>query len=539
MNQRLWSTLAQLSRGVTVLAALSIPLGGAAPAKAQGPNPTPISSCPYTITRPGRYILTANCSVGSGLTGITITAPNVQLDLNGHTLTGAGSGIGIEVSGDDTPPVVRAAVSNGTIQQFQTGVLVTNARASSLTSLTVNNNSSFGIDLESSHNCLVSGNTLTANGTSTGNCGILVGNGSTQNTVELNIVNANRAGIRIQNGGSGIRIEGNTANGNFGSGIRLDLDSNGNSVQRNTTNGNGTGVNAAGISLAATASGNLISGNTAQNNTSVGIDVASDNNSIQNNNTSNNTAAGIVIRPDASGNGFSGNQANGNNGGFDVLGDNNTIQNNTTNSNNFTGIILRPEASGNHVSGNQANSNTNTGIDVQGDNNTLQNNTTNSNTNTGIVIRPEASGNTISSNQANNNGSAIVFGNGMDVQGPSNFIQHNTLNGNTNAGILLRAGGNGTIVSENQAGGNGGAGIDVDVGSTFYTIGGNTSNTNLIGILVRSTAIGNTLDSNTAQGSTSGVDLEEDNAPSNGTCPNIWTDNTFGTKGGVGAECIS
>lgn len=52
---------------------------------------TAISSLPYTISSPGSYYVTANLTPPSGQGGITISASDVTLDLNGFSLTGTGA----------------------------------------------------------------------------------------------------------------------------------------------------------------------------------------------------------------------------------------------------------------------------------------------------------------------------------------------------------------------------------------------------------------------------------------------------------------
>src|SRR3954469_21762838 len=49
---------------------------------------TPISSLPLVITNSGSYYLTANLTGIVGTNGITITADNVTIDLNGFALNG-------------------------------------------------------------------------------------------------------------------------------------------------------------------------------------------------------------------------------------------------------------------------------------------------------------------------------------------------------------------------------------------------------------------------------------------------------------------
>src|SRR5438034_6089887 len=58
---------------------------------------TPISSAPYIITNSGSYYLTTNLYAASG-DGITISANNVTVDLNGFALTGNSSSSGIYFS---------------------------------------------------------------------------------------------------------------------------------------------------------------------------------------------------------------------------------------------------------------------------------------------------------------------------------------------------------------------------------------------------------------------------------------------------------
>src|SRR5437588_4797633 len=49
---------------------------------------TPISSLPLAITSSGSYYLTTNLTGVSGSDGITVTATDVTLDLNGYSLIG-------------------------------------------------------------------------------------------------------------------------------------------------------------------------------------------------------------------------------------------------------------------------------------------------------------------------------------------------------------------------------------------------------------------------------------------------------------------
>ena len=49
---------------------------------------TPIASCPFAITAPGNYVVTADLTCAAN--GISITSGDVTLNLNGHIITGPG-----------------------------------------------------------------------------------------------------------------------------------------------------------------------------------------------------------------------------------------------------------------------------------------------------------------------------------------------------------------------------------------------------------------------------------------------------------------
>src|SRR5437870_5656364 len=85
-----WNVLVAIRRarlGLTVLAALSITLLWASPAKA-GTTITQ-SFCPVLIAQSGEYSLATDVGpCAPGADGIDITASNVTLHLNGHTISG-------------------------------------------------------------------------------------------------------------------------------------------------------------------------------------------------------------------------------------------------------------------------------------------------------------------------------------------------------------------------------------------------------------------------------------------------------------------
>lgn len=99
---------------------------------------------PLAITTPGVHCLVENISSAS--TAITISAHDVALNLNGHTITGtagsATSSIGVSCSARR-----NAVISNGTITGFFYGVMLNNCDYAQVTHLRSVKNYSAGIDL--------------------------------------------------------------------------------------------------------------------------------------------------------------------------------------------------------------------------------------------------------------------------------------------------------------------------------------------------------------------------------------------------------
>src|SRR5262245_29676419 len=74
----------------------------------------PISSLPFTVAQPGSYYLTGSLTGVAGQSGITITASEVTLDLNGFALVGVGGsldGVNAETAG-----TANVAIRNGVIR---------------------------------------------------------------------------------------------------------------------------------------------------------------------------------------------------------------------------------------------------------------------------------------------------------------------------------------------------------------------------------------------------------------------------------------
>jgi len=152
------------------------------------------------ISKGGSYTVTADLNM-TGVTApdcIDISATKVNLRTNGHTITGVGSGVGINIlkSGsnanvqlaDPSNPGVPSAISNFTngIEVQGSGAIVNN--------FDVSNNNGDGLLIKGASNCFVID--FTSNKSATGN------------------------GVTI-NGGSGCQIDAFTASGNAGYGLEL------------------------------------------------------------------------------------------------------------------------------------------------------------------------------------------------------------------------------------------------------------------------------------------------------------------------------
>lgn len=74
----------------------------------------PISSLPYVITQPGSYFVTNHLAAGAP-NGITVSANDVEIDLNGFTMNGAGATDGITDNGNARSNIT---VRNGVIREW-------------------------------------------------------------------------------------------------------------------------------------------------------------------------------------------------------------------------------------------------------------------------------------------------------------------------------------------------------------------------------------------------------------------------------------
>lgn len=194
--------------------------------------------------------------------GLTVTGSGIQINLNGHTLAGAGPGTGLGIQVISSQDV---SIFGGTVRSFLRGINV-----SASTGIVIKDNvltqNGTGILLEfSSGNTIKSNiarqNTLRAIMMRPNFTGTVV---STDNDVKDNVLIDNPTGIYI------IRQPGNMFKGNSISGstiAAIDLDPAPLGASGNVFKGNLLESSAAGIRFGAGWTGNTILGNTVQTNT--------------------------------------------------------------------------------------------------------------------------------------------------------------------------------------------------------------------------------------------------------------------------------
>lgn len=213
--------------------------------------PQRITSCPFTITKPGLHILNRNFNCVGG--GITITQHYATIDLQGFTLRGNGTGAGVTDGGVDFEGIV---VRNGTLTNFDSGVV-----------------------LGTSEDAVVEGMRIIENPGAAGN-GILIAEGG--RVSGSSVVGNGNVGISATNTFNAVIVD-NTVRDNGGIGIDGGLSC---IIKNNMVSFNGDdGIHS--ISRC------TINDNFVHNNTGDGIDSGIDT-LLSNNNVTNNGGSGIA-----------------------------------------------------------------------------------------------------------------------------------------------------------------------------------------------------------------------------------------------------
>jgi parallel beta-helix repeat protein len=314
-----------------------------------------ISYSPYTISRPGSYIVVCDLTTAQDFNCITIATSNVTIDLNGHTLfgpgttAGAGSGRGISADTNYTNIVVK----NGTIRDFRHVGLRLFSTNNQVINIRAYANLSNGLSIYSGS--LIKDNIADGNA----NLGIFAAGGSTV-TGNIATNNAGYGGISVS---FGCLVTGNTAYNNTGSyGIYANIGSTitGNSVYNNSQDGIyvlggctiiGNSVYKNGHNGISADTSSTILDNTCYSNSWSGITTTQS--LVKINTCKNNGFNGISVANDCM---VLDNFCHGNtNAGIRCSGSGNTVENNLIKNNN---IGLWIDIAGNFYASNRASGNT-------------------------------------------------------------------------------------------------------------------------------------------------------------------------------------
>jgi parallel beta-helix repeat protein len=311
----------------------------------------------------GSYLLTDNLDFVGDVSVISVQAPNVSIDLGGHRI-GTTSTIARCVEIIDQTGV---RISNGKIFGGAHGIYFYN---SLLAPATVE----------------VQGISLSGQSDSATNAGIYVEGVSGGPVSAVITGNSVKCSAKVSMRGVAVkyvndsRIERNVIFG-CARGIEIDTDAMKVSFQGNTISGNTTGIGAfisPGLRSSAIRD-NIISGNT-----SIGINIYGDNNSIDLNTVSDNNSYGM-----------------------EIYGSNNSIRSNTVSGNMADGIYIMSSAGNNSIEFNTVSHNSE-GIRIEGSANTIRSNTASGNMGNGIYLFNTAFGNIVDKNAATTNGNCGI-----------------------------------------------------------------------------------------------------------------------------------
>ena len=281
MKDHGWYTSTRLASTRAALLALSFAVaGGVALRAADGKIPVYQAG---TISSAGYYYLTQDITTGSG---ITISAYNVTLDLNGHLLTSTGTGI--DASSSNT----NIRVTNGSVSASGNGVVLVlrSGGFGQVDQVRILEAHPFGISVQGPSGgtyakAVVERNTIVNVTNGDGISLTYLGNALVRDNTISGVTGSNGYGVGLlffycHNG----LFSGNVISTCGTAGLAVNI-SNGNQVTRNTLSSNG----AEGISLSSS-NNNSINWNTACANSGYGLFINGSGNIYAYNHTSGNTS---------------------------------------------------------------------------------------------------------------------------------------------------------------------------------------------------------------------------------------------------------
>ncbi len=173
--------------------------------------------------------VTTNITLVSDLTTtgtcFTVTGNNLNLNCNGHSITGAGSNNGIYLSTNYNLTIVNCYISN-----FTNGILLESSSGHNITRNTIHNNSQFGIRFNTTDN-----STITNNNVSNETTAVRIGTNSNNNLIFKNHIIDSEIGIYLSAGN-------NTIYNNYFNNTNNSNDESGATNYWNTTNQSGTNI---------------------------------------------------------------------------------------------------------------------------------------------------------------------------------------------------------------------------------------------------------------------------------------------------------
>jgi parallel beta-helix repeat protein len=180
--------------------------------------------------------------------GIVIGADDVTLDLNGHTIDGDGvlgcdEFYACDFGVDNTAGHDGVTIENGSIREFASAVFVLDASHNRLRRLSASHNVLGGMLLIASPGVRIEHNSISANGLTTDQAGLIVFDSSAIRIERNSVVENGDIGMFLVGIGDS-RVERNAVSGNPETGVGLD--GNGNEVSRNRVVRNGEGITVGG-----------------------------------------------------------------------------------------------------------------------------------------------------------------------------------------------------------------------------------------------------------------------------------------------------
>jgi len=211
-------------------------------------NVFPDGNTVYEITEPGSYVLVTDVQMTQSGACIEITASNVTLDLNGHSIIGNGANDSIAILANGGPDNIT--IKDGIIQNFANGIFA--GEGSQITGITMNgieqqglvtgensiiqNNvldgvgtagdeqsaeSGFRLGIFAGDNSIISNNTVSGvGGPATISASLVIGIGASRNSIvrdntveSVSTGGASATGIYAVDNASGVLIENNTVRG--------------------------------------------------------------------------------------------------------------------------------------------------------------------------------------------------------------------------------------------------------------------------------------------------------------------------------------